>query len=72
LLEQIGGGGILIKVAGLILLNPHSDQVSADVMALAEPMKGLAGQELLSDLALQLDAVRAVHGHGLPSFESPA
>jgi hypothetical protein len=25
-----------------------------------------------SDLALELDAVRAVLGHGLPSFESPA
>jgi hypothetical protein len=41
-------------------------------MALGEPMKGLAGQEFLSDLALELDAVRAVLGHGLPSFESPA
>jgi hypothetical protein len=31
-----------------------------------------ASQELLSDLALELNAVRAVLGHGLPSFESPA
>src|SRR6185437_16861518 len=36
------------------------------------PMKGLAAQELLSDLALELDAVRAMLRHGLPSFESPA
>jgi hypothetical protein len=35
-------------------------------------MKGLAGQKLLSDLPLEFDAVRAVLGHWLPSFESPA
>jgi hypothetical protein len=34
-------------------------------------MQGLAGQKFLRDLALELDAVRAVLGHGLPSFESP-
>src|SRR5271170_7547907 len=61
-----------MKVAGLVLLNPDPNQVSADVVALGEPVKGLAGQELLSDLALELDAVRAVLRHGLPSFESPA
>src|SRR5271155_2257281 len=61
-----------MKVAGLVLLNPDPNQVSADVVALGEPVKGLAGQKLLSDLALKLDAVRAVLGHGLPSFESPA
>jgi len=41
-------------------------------MALGEPVKRLAGQELLSDLALEFDAVRALFGLGLPSFESPA
>src|SRR5271156_5584949 len=61
-----------MKVAGLVLLNPDPNQIAADVMALGEPVKGLAGQKLLSDLALELDAVRAVLGHGLPSFESPA
>jgi hypothetical protein len=35
-------------------------------------MKSLAGQEFLSDLALELNAVRAGFGYGLPSFESPA
>src|SRR6202007_2921740 len=40
--------------------------------AFGEPVKGLPCQELLSDLALELDAVRAVLGHGLPSLESPA
>jgi hypothetical protein len=72
LLKQIGSGGILIEVAGLVLLHPDPDQVSTDGMALGEPVKSLTGQELLSDLALELDAVRAVFGHGLPSFESPA
>ena len=42
------------------------------VVSFGEPMKGLAGQELLSHLALELDAVRTMLGHGLPSFESPA
>jgi hypothetical protein len=41
-------------------------------MTLGEPMKGLASQKLLNNLALELNAVRAVLGHGLPSFESPA
>ncbi len=72
LLEQIGGGCVLVKVAGFVLLNPDADQVSADVVAFGEPMKGLAGKKLLSDLALELNAVRALLGHGLPSFESPA
>jgi hypothetical protein len=46
------------------------DQVSADVVAVGKPVKGFAAQELLSDLALELDAVCAVLGRGLPSFES--
>ena len=44
LLEQIRRGSILIEVAGLVLLNPDPDQVTTDVMALGEPVKGLAGQ----------------------------
>jgi hypothetical protein len=72
LLEKIGSGGILVEVAGFVLLNPDPDQVPAHVVSFGESMKGLAGQELLSDLPLKLDAVRAVPGHGLPPFESPA
>jgi len=41
-------------------------------VSFGEPVKRLAGQELLSDLALEFDAVRALFGLGLPSFESPA
>jgi hypothetical protein len=58
--EQIGSGGILVEVAGLGLLNPDADQVPANVASFGEPVKRLAGQELLSDLALEFDAVRAV------------
>jgi hypothetical protein len=72
LLKKIRRGCVFVKDAGLVLLDPNSDQVSTDVVALGEPMKGLAGQEFLSNLALEFDAVRAVLGHGLPSFESPA
>jgi hypothetical protein len=61
LLEQIGSGlGVLVEVAGLGLLNPDPDQVPANVGSFGEPVKRLAGRELLSDLALEFDAVRAV------------
>jgi hypothetical protein len=53
-------------------VNPDPDQVSAEVVALGEPMNGFADQILFSDLALEFVAVGAVLGHGLPSFESPA
>jgi hypothetical protein len=72
LLKKIRRGCVFVKDARLVLLNPNSDQVSTDVVALGEPMQGLAGQEFLSNLALEFDAVRAVLGHGLPAFESPA
>jgi hypothetical protein len=35
-------------------------------------MERLAGKKLLTHLALELDAMRTMSGHGLPSFESPA
>jgi|HubBroStandDraft_1064217.scaffolds.fasta_scaffold1921350_2 hypothetical protein len=53
LLEQIGGR-IFIRVTGFVLLHPDPDQVAPDVMALGEPMQGLAGKKLLSGLALEL------------------
>ena len=62
LLKKIRRGCVFVKDAGLVLLDPNSDQVSTDVVALGEPMKGLAGQEFLSNLALEFDAVRAVLG----------
>ena len=71
MLEQIGSGHVFVKGAGFVFLNPDPDQIAADVVALGERMQGLAGQEFLSDLVLELDAMRAVLGHGLPSFQSP-
>ncbi len=47
LLEKIGGLCVLIEAAGLVLLNPDPDQVPADVVSFGEPVKRLAGQELL-------------------------
>jgi hypothetical protein len=41
-------------------------------MALRQSMKRLASQIFLGDLALELDGVGTVLGHGLSSFESPA
>ena len=59
LLKKIRRGRVFVKDAGLVLLNPDPDQVSADVVALGEPMQGLAAQEFPSDLTLELDAVGA-------------
>jgi hypothetical protein len=72
LLEQIGSGRILVEDASLVSLNPEADQIARDVEALRQPMERLAGEKLLSNLALELDAVGTMPGHGLPSFESPA
>src|SRR3954468_9406948 len=36
-----------------------------------EAVEGLAGDIVLHDLTLELDAVCAMSNHGLPSFESP-
>ena len=41
-------------------------------MALAKTVQRLAAEVFLNDAALELDAVCAVSGHGLSSFESPA
>lgn len=60
-----------VEIAGLVFLNPGTDQVSADVVALRQPMKRLPSQKFLRDLALKLNAMCAVLGHGLPSSESP-
>ena len=53
-----------IERAGLVLLDPDPDQVAGDVVALRESVQGLAGQELLRDQPLELDAVGSVSCHG--------
>jgi hypothetical protein len=72
LLEQIDCGRVFIELAGLIFLNPDTDQVPADVVALRQTVQRLAGKKLLRDLTLELEAVGAVPGFGLSSFENPA
>ena len=42
LLKTIRRGRVFVKGAGLVLLNLDPDQVSTDVVALGEPMPGLA------------------------------
>jgi hypothetical protein len=71
LLEKVGGGGVFVNGADLVSLNPETDQVPRDVTARRQAMERVAGAKLLRDLAFEFDAVRAVLGHGLPSFESP-
>lgn len=41
-------------------------------MTLCKAVQGLAGDELLRDLAFEIDAVTAVLCHGLSLFENPA
>jgi hypothetical protein len=65
------GDRILAEDAGLISLDPQTDQIARDVVALRRPMEHLAGEKLLSDLALEFDAVGTMSDHGLPSFDSP-
>ena len=55
-----------------ISLNPNPDQIARQVVALRKAVKRLASQKLLCDLTFELKAVRAMLGHGLSSFESPA
>jgi hypothetical protein len=43
-----------------------------DVVTLCKAVQRLAGNELLRDLAFEIDAVTAVLCHGLSLFENPA
>jgi hypothetical protein len=65
LLEQVGGLNFVVESASLVLFNLYADQVSADIVVLRQAVERLGGEKLLSDLALELDAVCAVLGHGL-------
>ena len=65
----------LVEGAGLVLGDPDADQVARDLVALGEPVQGLAGEILLRHLALELDWIAAVLAHGLsprkPGPDSP-
>src|SRR5208337_754348 len=58
---------------GLILLNPDTDQVPADIVALREPMQRLAGDDLIvlksSKNERVPDVTRASHGSGQGAYE---
>lgn len=64
LLDQVGRPRVLVERACLVLADPDPDQVARNVVALREPRQRLARQEFLSDLTLELDAVRSVLHHG--------
>ena len=71
-LDQIGGLSVVIEPAFLISADPDADQVARDVMLLRKAVQRLAGNELLRDLAFELNAVSAVLCHGLSLCENPA
>jgi hypothetical protein len=56
-------------------LAPDADQVTGDLVALGKSIQGLASQILLRHLALELDGIAVVLGHGLsprkPGSDSP-
>ena len=62
--QHIGSLILLIERTRLQLDDPDVDQIARQVMPLGERMKGVASDELLRDLTLELDAVRAVACHG--------
>jgi hypothetical protein len=57
-LEQIHWGGVFVEIADRVFVSPDTDHVSAAVVALGELMERLAGEMLLTDLALEFDSQR--------------
>ena len=70
-LDQVGRLRLVIEGTLLILAHPDADQIARQVMPLRQAMQRLAGDEFLRDLALELDAVTAMLGHGLSSLRKP-
>jgi hypothetical protein len=56
---------VAVEPAGLVLGDPDLNQITADAVALGEGVGRLSAQELLDDLTLELDRMRAVLSHGL-------
>jgi hypothetical protein len=71
LAQELGRRHVLIERTGLRLVDPDPDQVARQVMASAERVQRLPGMVFGDDLALEVDAVAAVSGHGPSSSESP-
>lgn len=63
-LDQVGSLRIIVERALLIFADLDADQVARDIVVLSQAVQCLAGDELLRDLAFELDAVTAVLCHG--------
>src|SRR6266516_7140185 len=63
--QHIRGSGVAVEPAGIVLGDTDLDQVTADAVALGEGVGRLSAQELLDDLTLELDRMRAVLSPGL-------
>jgi hypothetical protein len=62
-LEEIGSLGVFVRGTSFIPPNPDADQLTRDIMPLKR-VQALAGEKLLRDLRLELDAVGTLSGHG--------
>src|SRR5262249_8398530 len=63
--QHIGGRRVAVEPTGLGLGDPDLNQIAADPVAPGEGVQWLPTQKFLDDLALELDRMRAVLGHGL-------
>lgn len=61
---RFGGLNFIVESARLLLLNPHADQISTDIVALRRRVKRFADEERLRGPSIELYALRAVLGHG--------
>src|SRR6516162_2850304 len=59
------GRRVAVEPTGLELGDPDLNQIAADPVAPGEGVQWLPTQKFLDDLALELDRMRAVLGHGL-------
>src|SRR3546814_15894216 len=60
-LDHVGRRRVLVERAGLVLLDPDADQVARDVVTLRQTVQRLAGEKLLRDLTLEVDAMGTVN-----------
>ena len=65
--QKVRGLELVIEGAGFVLRHPDPDEIARHIVAAGQPMKGFAAEELLHDLALELNAVAAVSGHRFSS-----
>lgn len=63
-LHQVSRPGSRGEGAGLVFVDPDTDHVASDVVALGQTVERLAGQALLSHLTFEGDTVGSVLRHG--------